>query len=262
MRLRLPLARGRRAAPAESDMTLVGHLSELRTRLIRSVAAIVIGAIVVYIFKNQIFNVLEEPYCGPKEAAGEECEFLIRSPLESFNVMLAISGYGGLILSLPVIMYQLAKFVLPGLYPQEKRMLVPFVAASVFLLALGIGAGYLLMPKTLAVLDSFGPETFVEQFSPKEYVSFFVKMLLAFGLAAELPLVLIFLQIIGVLRPDTLKRNRRIAGVVVIILAAVITPTGDPFTLLVLAVPMYLFYEISILVGGRLLKGRQPALGS
>ncbi|MDH4076727.1 MAG: twin-arginine translocase subunit TatC [Acidimicrobiia bacterium] len=238
-------------------MTLVGHLSELRTRLIRAVLAIVLGSLLVYVLNNRIIHVLQAPYCDLLESKGRtDCEFLIRKPLENFSVVLSISGYGGLILAMPVVLYQLARFVLPGLYPQEKRMLIPFVSASFLLLMGGIAGGYFLMPKTLSVLASFGPDSFVPLFEPGEYFSFFIKMLLAFGLAAETPLVLVFLQLIGVLKPQTLRSNRRIAAVVVVFLAAVITPTGDPFTLLVVAIPMYFFYEISIVIGWRLVKGR------
>lgn len=241
----------------EGDMTLVGHLNELRTRLIRAVSAIVIGAILVYIFNERIFDFLANPYCDLQEEQGEECEFLIRSPTESFSVVLALSGYGGLILALPVILYQLGKFVLPGLYPKERRVLLPFFAVSVILLAAGMVGGYLLMPKTLAVLTSFGSDSFTDLFSPRDYISFFIKMLLAVGIAAELPLVLVFLQLVGVVSTDTLRRNRRIAIVAVVILAAIVTPTGDPFTLGILAVPMYLFYEIALIIGGRMTKRRQ-----
>lgn len=254
---KLPLRRNRSKAAVGSEMTLVGHLSELRSRLIRAVLAIVVGSVLVWIFNKRIINVLEAPYCDLLESKGRtDCEFLIRRPLENFSVVLSISGYGGLILAMPVVLYQLARFVLPGLYPQEKRMLIPFVAASFMLLLAGITGGYFLMPKTLSVLASFGPDSFVPLFEPGEYFSFFIKMLLAFGLAAETPLVLVFLQLIGVVKPQTLRSNRRIAAVVVIFMAAVITPTGDPFTLLVVAIPMYVFFEISILIGGRLVKGR------
>ena len=157
-------------------------------------------------------------------------------------------------------MYQLGKFVLPGLYPSERKVLLPFFAISVLLLALGMVAGYLLMPKALDVLTGFGSDKFVELFSPKSYTSFFIKTLLAFGIAAELPLVLVFLQLVGVVKTETLKKNRRIAIVAVVILAAIVTPTGDPFMLSVLAVPMYLFYEISLIIGGRMTKRRQLAL--
>jgi len=241
------------------DLSLVGHLSELRTRLIRSVLAIVIGAIVVYIFNKAIFDFLAEPYYALQESQGEDGDFLIRSPTEPFQIVLSISGYGGMILALPVIFYQLARFILPGLKPNEKKMLIPFVAASIILAFAGMAGGYYLMPKTLDVLLSFGNDSFKELFSPSDYISFFVKMLLAFGISAELPLVLVFLQMVGIVDSDTLRKNRRFAMVAVVILAAVVTPTGDPFTLGVLAIPMYLLYEIAIIIGSRLTRRRGAA---
>ncbi|MEL6984830.1 MAG: twin-arginine translocase subunit TatC, partial [Actinomycetota bacterium] len=160
--------------------------------------------------------------------------------------------YGGLILATPIVLYQLGRFVMPGLYPHERKALIPFVLISVLLLAGGMIVAYLLLPRALSVLSDFGSDTFVSFFSPREYLGFFVKMLFAFGVAAELPLVLIFLQKVGVVKPDTLARNRRLAIVAVVILGAIITPTGDPFTLAVITIPMYLFYEIAILVGKRI----------
>ncbi|MGI9613395.1 MAG: twin-arginine translocase subunit TatC [Acidimicrobiales bacterium] len=256
-----PIRRSKSAATEPvADMTLIGHLGELRTRLIRSVIAIVVGAIFVWVFFDPIFNFLANPYCDLKASQGDECEFLTTAPLDNFSVVISLSGYGGLILALPVVMYQLGKFVLPGLYPSERKVLLPFFAVSVLLLVLGMVAGYLLMPKALDVLTGFGSDKFVELFSPKSYTSFFIKTLLAFGIAAELPLVLVFLQLVGVVKTETLKKNRRIAIVAVVILAAIVTPTGDPFMLSVLAVPMYLFYEISLIIGGRMTKRRQLAL--
>lgn len=244
----------------QGEMTLVGHLSELRTRLIRCVLAVVIGALLVYIFFQPIFDFLAGPYCDLKVSRGERCEFLTTTPLENFSVVLSLSGYGGLILALPVILYQLGKFVLPGLYPNERKVLMPFFVVSVVLLALGMVGGYLLMPKTLSVLTNFGSDNFTELFSPRAYSGFFIKMLLAFGVAAELPLVLVFLQLVGVVSTATLRKNRRIAIVAVAILSAIVTPTGDPFTLAVLAIPMYLFYEIALIIGGRMTKRRQLVL--
>lgn len=251
--MKLPFRR--RSAPPlgpDGEMTLIGHLSELRTRLIRAVIAVVLAAIVVYAFFNPIFDLLQEPYCEFQEGEQRTCELLVTAPLEEFNVRLTLAGYGGLILALPVVLYQLGRFVLPGLYPHEKRALIPFLAISVALLAAGMIVAYLLLPRALGVLSGFGSETFVPFFSPQEYLGFFVKMLFAFGIAAELPLVLIFLQKVGVVKPETLAGNRRIAIVAVVILGAVITPTGDPFTLAVITIPMYLFYEIAILIGRRI----------
>lgn len=252
----------------DGEMTLVGHLAELRTRLIRSVLAVTAAAIVVYAFFNPIFDLLQEPYCefqaeNAAEGGGifatpsgddseSTCALLVTAPLEEFNVRLTLAGYGGLILATPIVLYQLGRFVMPGLYPHERKALIPFVLISALLLAGGMVVAYLLLPRALSVLSDFGSDTFVSFFSPREYLGFFVKMLFAFGVAAELPLVLIFLQKVGVVKPQTLARNRRLAIVAVVVLGAVITPTGDPFTLAVITIPMYLFYEIAILIGKRI----------
>ncbi len=236
------------------EMTLVGHLTELRKRLIRSVLAVIIGAIVVYAFNRPIFGILQDPYCEFQLANDRKCEFLQTYALEGFSTILTLAGYGGLVLATPVILYQMGRFIMPGLYPNEKKALIPFVAISIMLLALGMTVAYFLMPKALDVLAGFGPDTFIPLFTPSLYLGFFVKMLFAFGVAAELPLVLIFLQKIGVVKTETLANNRRIAVVGVVILGAVITPTGDPFMLAVISIPMYLFYEIAILVGKRIKK--------
>ncbi len=247
---------GRKDAEDEpkQDLSMVGHLKELRTRLIRSVIAVAIGAIVVWIWFNPIFTFLSEPYCNLRPE--DNCSFLVTDPLGEFNVRVTVSGYGGLIMALPVIFYQIGRFVLPGLYPNEKKVMVPFLVASVVLLAAGIVVAYLFLPRALEVLAELGTDRFESFFTPNEYMSFFIKMLLAFGLAFELPIVLIFLQLVGVVQTQTLRKNRRIAVVVVVILGAIITPTGDPFTLLVLSAPMYLFYEISMIIGGRMTKNR------
>lgn len=241
------------------EMTLVDHLKELRKRLIRSVIGVFVGCVLVYIFRETLFDFLKAPYCDFQESNDAECSFLIREPLEGFSATLSLVGYGGLILAFPVILYQMGRFVMPGLYPHEKKALLPFLGISVILLALGMTVAYLVLPRALEVLiNDFGFEGFDAQFSPKAYVGFFVKMLFAFGIAAELPIVLVFLQKVGVVHHTTLSKNRRLAAVAVVILGAVITPTGDPFTLAVISVPMYIFYEISILVGKRMQGPRQP----
>ncbi len=254
----LPGRNRERSRPSPDEMSLVGHLTELRTRLIRSIIAVAIGAVVVYAFNRPIFRFLSEPYCDIRPS--DDCVFIATGPLDQFSVALSLAGYGGIILALPVIFYQIGRFVLPGLYPHEKKVLAPFLVASVLLLALGMTIAYFFLPRALDVLADFGEaERFEQFFSAPVYLSFFVKMLLAFGLAFELPLVLVFLQLVGVMKTDTLKRNRRIAMVLVVIFAAIITPTGDPFTLLVLAIPMYFFYELAIIIGGRLTRNRRSA---
>ncbi|MEZ5228418.1 MAG: twin-arginine translocase subunit TatC [Acidimicrobiales bacterium] len=151
--------------------------------------------------------------------------------------------------------------MLPGLYPNEKRAVLPFLAASILLLFAGVVTAYLFLPRSLEVLSNIGSEDrFAQFYTADQYLSFFIKMLLAFGIAFEFPLVLVFLQMTGIVQTATLRRQRRIALVLVVIAAAIITPTGDPFTLSVVGVPMYFFYEASLIIGGRLTKNRASLL--
>lgn len=246
-----PLKRNPRG-PGPGEMTLLGHLQELRTRLMKIAVAVFIGAIAVWVFYDPILAFLSAPYCDLRSELQQSCTFLATDPLQPFNVKLQLSGYGGIILALPIILFQLGRFVLPGLYKHEKRALAPYLVVSTILLAGGMVLAYWFLPRALSVLvNDLGGDRFEANFEATGYLSFLTKMILAFGIAFQLPVVLVFLQLVGLVQPDTLKNNRRVAIIFVVVLAAIITPTGDPFTLGVLAVPMYLFYELSILIGSR-----------
>jgi sec-independent protein translocase protein TatC len=235
-------------APVEARMTLIEHLAELRKRLIISFAAIGVGAIVGWILYQRIVDFLLEPYCQTLED-GEECLLFVTNPLETFSVKLTVAGYSGLILAIPVILWQVWRFIAPGLYSHEKKYAIPFIASGVGLFFLGGGLAYWSIPRALEFLQGLGGDNFQEIFAPSEYIGFVVKMIVAFGVGFQFPILLIFLQILGILENETLRAGRRYAVVGIVALVAVITPSGDPFTLMVLSVPMYLFYEISILFG-------------
>ena len=148
-----------------------------------------------------------------------------------------------------MLLWQAWRFVAPGLYKRERRWAIPFVASGVVLFVAGCWLAYWSIPRALDFLVGIGGPDLVSVFSPARYLSFVVKMTLAFGIGFEFPLVLIFLQLVGVVTPAVLRRVRRYAAIGIVALVAVLTPSGDPFTLLVLSVPMLLFYEIAILVG-------------
>jgi sec-independent protein translocase protein TatC len=150
---------------------------------------------------------------------------------------------------MPVLLFQLWRFVAPGLYKHERRYALPFVVAGAVLFLLGGGLAYWSVPRALSFLNHVGGANLVQIFSPKPYLSFITKMIVAFGIGFEFPILLCFLQMVGVVTPQQLRRFWRYAAVGIVILVAVITPSGDPITLCVLAVPMYLFYELSILYG-------------
>jgi sec-independent protein translocase protein TatC len=233
-------------------MTVVEHLTELRRRLFISIIAVAVGGVVGFILYEPILSFLKEPYCDTLPR-GQSCSLFVSDPLEGFAIRLRIAGYTGLFLAFPIVLFQLWRFITPGLHPREKRYAIPFVLASVVLFAGGAALAYLTFAKALSFLQSVGGPDFQEIYSPGKYLRLILLMFLAFGLAFEFPVVLVFLELAGVLGTAHLRRWRRPAAVLILVVAAVITPSQDPWTLLAMAVPMYIFYEASILIG-RLLK--------
>lgn len=258
-------------------MSLVDHLSELRRRIVISVVSVAVGAITAYIFYDPIFDVLIKPYCdvnasnSVNEAAvaetgvglDEQCQLLATSPLDGFSLLLTVCTYAGLAFAMPVILWQVWKFIAPGLYDHEKRYGLAFVLFSFVLFALGAGLAYWTLPRALEFLTDIGGDNLEFFLRPKEYIGFVVKMMLGFGIGFEFPIVLIFLQLIGLVENKTLRNGRRYALVGIVALVAVLTPSGDPLSLMALSVPMYLFYEVSIAFGWwRARKKRKAAAAS
>ncbi|MEZ5244300.1 MAG: twin-arginine translocase subunit TatC [Acidimicrobiales bacterium] len=243
----------------EARMSLIEHLTELRRRLVISFVAIAIGAVIGWFAYDWIVDQLLRPYCSIVET-DQECRVVARGPLEFFNVKLTIAGYSGIIMAMPVVLWQVWRFVAPGLYTHEKKYAVPFIASAVALFFLGAGLAYWSVPKALDWLISQGGENFEALFAPEEYFGFIVKMMLAFGIGFEFPIALVFLQMLGLVKNETLRKGRQYAIVGIVALVAVLTPSGDPFTLAVLSVPMYVFYELSILFGRlRIRRADKPA---
>jgi sec-independent protein translocase protein TatC len=237
-------------------MTLVEHLIELRTRVFRSLVAVVVGGVVCWVLYNRIFGWLIRPYCHslPENTETElltrdKCGLIAIDPLEGFGLRMTIAAYGGIALAIPVILWQVWRFVAPGLYKHERRYALPFVLIGVMLFCLGGGLAYWSLPKALNFLIKIGGPDLITVYSAKPYLSLVIKMIVAFGIGFEFPLVLAFLQMVGVIKPGTLARVRRHMAVGITAIVAVITPSGDPVTLIVLSVPMYLFYEIAIIYG-------------
>ncbi len=234
----------------ESGMTLVEHLTELRGRVVKAVLALAVGGVIGFMVYEPVLRVLQEPYCS----ISADCDFIVTDPLESFSIRLKVSAYVGLLLALPVVLWQLWRFITPGLYPNEKRYAVPFVASSVVLFFLGSGLALWTFPNALEFLVNIGGDSLEPMYTPGKYLSLVTFMMLAFGVGFEFPIVLVFLQMAGVLTWKKLASWRRWAVVGIFVAVAIITPSGDPFTLFALAAPMCLFYESSILVGRFLLK--------
>lgn len=237
-------------------MTLFEHLAELRRRLIVCIVWFVAAGIATYFLYNPILAALRQPYCNALTSLGHpahSCYFYINAPLQGFTTRLNVAAYGGLVLSLPVLLYELWKFVTPGLKANERRYALPFTAASVLLFAGGGAVAYYIYSRALNFLIGSSGSHIREIFSPSSYLSLLGALVLIFGIAFEFPVVLVALQLAGALTSAGLRHFRRWAILLIVIFAAVITPSSDPFSMMALAVPMVLFYEGAIVVG-RLLK--------
>lgn len=242
-RLRFLQRRRRRSKP--SAMTMMEHLGELRTRLIKSLAAFLVVSVVAFIFFNDITNVLLRPLCAlpPDKLGSNGCRLVFTSALEPFTVRLKVTAMTGIVAASPVWLYQLWAFVVPGLNERERKMAIPFVASSLLLFAAGVTFAYATLSRGLEFLVGLGGENLSPFFTANEYLNFVGLVIIVFGLSFELPLLLFFLGLIEVVTPAMLKRSRRGAIVGVAILAAVVTPSQDPYTMLVMAAPLYLMFE-------------------
>ncbi|HJR26172.1 MAG TPA: twin-arginine translocase subunit TatC [Acidimicrobiales bacterium] len=240
------------AAGDEARMSLMEHLTELRDRIIKVVIAVVVGMVISFLLYDWIFDILINPYEDIANSGNSltDGKLLQVDPLEGFSIRMKLALYGGIAIAMPVILWQIWRFVTPGLYPHEKRYAVPFLASALSLFVLGAGLAYYTLPRALDFLVSIGGEdNFVTAFQPAKYFTLITYMMLAFGIGFEFPILLIFLQMAGILDRDALKRGRRYAIVGITVLVAVITPSGDPISMLMLSVPMVIFYEVAILAG-------------
>jgi sec-independent protein translocase protein TatC len=259
--MKLPFRRAQPAAAGptepvspEAKMSLTDHLGELRTRVIRALLAVVLGVIIILAAYNQVLGFLRRPYlrlCADKPdfCGVSNGSFIFNDPLEGFSTRLSIATYGGIIIALPVIMWQVWRFVVPALHAKEKKYAIPFVFSSVSLFLLGGYIAYWTLEKALEFLIAWSGEDVQAAYGVDTYVKLVGLMIAAFGIAFEFPVLLVALQLVGVLTPQTLLKGWRFALLACFLIAAVITPSGDPYSMLALALPMSLFYLVSILIG-------------
>jgi sec-independent protein translocase protein TatC len=245
----------------EGRMSLMEHLTELRNRIFKCVIAVTLGALVGFLLYSRIFDFLIDPYQATCEEGAAQsisgCRLLATDPLEGFSVRLKVSTYGGIALAMPVLLWQLWRFISPGLYAKEKRYAIPFIGSALLLFATGAGIAYWTMPKALQFLSDIGGDDLATAYSPSKYFQLIVYMMLAFGVGFQFPIILVFLQLIGLLKYQQLVQVRRFAIVGIAVLVAVVTPSADPISMLALTIPMCLFYEVSIIVGRILTRKRQ-----
>jgi sec-independent protein translocase protein TatC len=247
----------RRRPPEEraGSMTLVEHLEELRHRLVVCIIAVSGGAVVGWFLYGPVLNLILNPYCDywntipPKLRINRTCSLFFNEPLGAMVVKLKIVVFIGIMVALPVLLYQLWMFIVPGLTRRERRMAIPFVVSSVLLFALGALFAYITLPKGLNFLLGFAGSSFAPILTGDRFISFVILVAIAFGLAFEFPVLLVFLEMVGVLSTNTLRKYRRYSILGIAIFAAIITPSSDPYTMLAMTIPMCLFYEAAIIIG-------------
>ncbi len=232
--------------PNEDKMPLTAHLEELRKRLVRSLIAVGIAFLACFFFKEELFGIVARPLIGVLPPGSH----LIYTGLpEAFFTYIKVSFYAGLFVASPVVLYQVWKFISPGLYPGERKFVAPFVATSTLLFVGGVSFGYfLVLPSAYKFFLDFSTDFLKPMLSMREYLTLTLKLLLAFGIIFEIPVFLFFMTKIGLVTPRKLARMRRYAIVVCFIVAALITPTPDAFTQSMMAIPMIVLYEVGILV--------------
>ena len=231
-------------------MPVTGHLGELRVRLIKVIGAVLGAMVAAYFFSDVLIRWLRRPLAG---------DLYFFSPTEAFWVTMKVSFFAGLFLSLPVILYQIWRFISPGLLPRERRTALPFVILGCLFFILGLLFCYFVVfPFALNFLVGFGTgQGLKPMFSMGLYIDFLLKFLLAFGVIFELPLVITLLAKLGLVTPQFLARHRRYAVLVNALAAAILTPTSDVFNMMLMMLPLMLFYELGIL-GARFF-GRKPS---
>ena len=228
----------------DEKIPFTGHLEELRKRLVACFIAIGIGFVISYCFKEKLFDILSNPLIS---VMGTDDKMIFTGLPEAFFTYLKVALLSGFMLAAPVVLYQFWMFVAPGLYQKERRLLIPIVfLSSVFFVGGALFGYFIVFPFGFKFFLGFASETIQALPSMKEYLTFSAKLLLAFGLVFELPLVITFLAKLGIVSVDFLKKNRKYALILFFAGSAILTPP-DVVTQIMMAVPLMLLYEISIL---------------
>jgi sec-independent protein translocase protein TatC len=240
-------------AQAVETMPFLQHLEELRWRILKALGAVIVFTIPCWIWWEKIF---EAVMLYPLRFTDPRPQLIITAPIEGFMLSVKIALAGGVICAVPVIFYQLWKFVSPGLYKHERGIVLPAVIASTISFLLGVGFCYLVLPYLLQFLSNYAGNRLSALFKIDEYLSFLIKLSLAFGLVFEMPVISFVLSRVGLLTPQFMLKKFRYAIVIIFIVAAILTPP-DVLSQTMLAVPLLVLYAISILVSHLVVRRRQ-----
>ncbi len=238
-----------RGADRSAAMPLTEHLRELRNRLVKSGLAIGVGMVIGWIYYPQIFAWVSDPFdsiIAQAKADGHEITLALTGVADPFVLQIQLSAVAGVVLAAPIWLYQLWRFVTPGLHRHEKRWAIGFAAAATPLFAAGVILAYEVLPYGLQVLFGFTPDGVENIVSVDKYLSFFIRTILIFGVGFLVPLLLVLLNFAGVLPGRKLLGWWRWIIIIVLVFAAVATPTGDPINLMLLAVPILILVMIAV----------------
>jgi len=236
----------------EKRMGVLEHIEELRNRLIIALLAILVTTMLAYVFSDAILEVLTRPAGGLKLVA--------LSPMDGFMIRFRIALYGGLALAAPVWIYQLVRYLEPALLPNEKRYMIPGVAAMVVLFLLGNVFGYVMLANMLTVMLAMFGTSLTYLPSADQYISFVVYFLVAVGISFELPIVILVLMKLGLVSPEFLRRQRRIVYFVIFVFAELVTPVADPIVApMVVMLPMVILFELALFLARFVVPKPRPA---
>ncbi len=245
------------AAPATGDdqdkdkesmptMGFLDHLEELRKRIVYSIISVAVGFGVCWGYHVRIYGIMQKPIIDVLRAQGMSEKLVFLNPTEPFNLYLKISALAGLFLTSPFVLYQVWMFISPGLYRNEKRYVVPFMVSTIALFVTGGYFGYrIVYPRALEFLIDFGRQ-FQPMITISEYTSLFLSIILGMGLIFEMPILIFFLALMGMITARFMWKNFRYAILVIFVVAAIVTPTPDIVNMCVFAAPMILLYVFSI----------------
>lgn len=242
----------------DTKMPFTSHLEELRKRLIRMLIAVGIGFVACYLLREQLFRIITKPLF---DVLPQKSYMIFTGLTEAFFIYMMIAFFASLVITSPYLLYQIWKFVSPGLYKSEKRYVFPFVIISTVLFTGGVLFGYFLaLPPAFKFFVQFTSDALKPMISFREYLSLALKFLFAFGLSFELPVFIFFATKIGLVSDKMLKKKRRYAILIIFIAAAALTPSPDAVSQILMAVPLLLLYEVSIFVSK--FAGKKRAAGT
>jgi sec-independent protein translocase protein TatC len=263
----MQVRRQRRQVDPEGRMPLMDHLRELRNRIVKALLFIAAGMVVGFVYFEPVWDFLQRPYCDLPQSAragSDECELIYTGIFDAFFLQFKVAAIVGIVVASPFWLYQLWAFVAPALHGREKRYTYVFIGAAAPLFLGGAALAYYITELAMQVLFGFGTEGMVPMITIANYLSYMITMILVFGIAFVIPLIVVLLNFMGVLSHAVLAKWRRLILFLIVTAAAVATPGGDPFSMMALAVPLGVLYmgaELVCYVNDRRKRGSDPYAG-